>query len=82
MAGVEVWAYASRVNGICHEASDLDLALRGPVVKPLAGEYLDSLEAFQQSSIPILVQAHDWARLPVSFHREHARDYVVVQAGP
>ena len=79
--GVEVWAYGSRVNGMCHEASDLDLVLRGPGLKPLAGEYLDLVEAFQQSNIPILVQAHDWARLPESFHREIERDYVVVQVG-
>ena len=79
--GVEVWAYGSRVNGMCHEASDLDLVLRGPGLKPLAGEYLDLVEAFQQSNIPILVQAHDWARLPESFHREIEQDYVVVQTG-
>ena len=30
---------------------------------------------------PILVQAHDWAMLPESFHREIERDYVVVQQG-
>ena len=77
--GVEVWAYGSRVNGMCHEASDLDLVLRRPGLKPLAGEYLDLVEAFQQSNIPILVQAHDWARLPENFHREIERDYVVVQ---
>ena len=37
------------------------------------------LEAIEKSTIPILVQAHDWARLPESFHREIERDYVVVQ---
>ena len=26
----EVWAYGSRVNGESHEASDLDLVIRGP----------------------------------------------------
>ena len=41
----------------------------------------DLVEAFQESNIPILIQAHDWARLPESFHREIERDYVVVQEG-
>ncbi len=77
----EVWAYGSRVNGRSHEASDLDLVLRGPDLEPLADGYVDLLEALEQSNIPILVQAHDWARLPESFHREIERDYLVVQEG-
>ena len=77
--GIEVWAYGSRVIGRSHEASDLDLVLRGPTLEPLGDGFFDLLEAIQQSSIPILVQAHDWARLPESFHREIERDYVVVQ---
>ncbi len=78
---VEVWAYGSRVNGLCHEASDLDLALRGPNLEPLGSGYPDLLAALEQSNIPILVQAHDWARLPESFHREIERDHVVMQQG-
>ena len=77
--GVEVWAYGSRVNGESHEGSDLDLALRGPALKPLDGGFYDLLEAIEKSNIPILVQAHDWAMLPESFHREIERDHVVVQ---
>ena len=77
--GVEVWAYGSRVNGESHDGSDLDLALRGPALEPLDGGYYDLLEAIEKSNIPILVQAHDWAMLPESFHREIERDYVVVQ---
>jgi len=77
----EVWAYGSRVNGRSHEASDLDLALRSPGLEPLGHEYVELVEALEQSNIPILVQAHDWARLPESFHLEIERDYVVVQQG-
>ena len=77
--GVEVWAYGSRVNGESHERSDLDLALRGPALEPLEGGFYDLLEAIEKSNIPILIQAHDWAMLPESFHREIERDYVVVQ---
>ena len=79
--GVEVWAYGSRVNGESHEGSDLDLALRGPALEPLDGGYYDLLEAIEKSNIPILIQAHDWAMLPETFHREIERDYVVVQEG-
>ena len=61
--------------------SDLDLALRGPALEPLDGGFYDLLEAIEKSNIPILIQAHDWARLPESFHREIERDHVVVQEG-
>ncbi len=75
----EVWAYGSRVTGKSHDGSDLDLVLRSPTLEPFADGYLDLTEALEQSSIPILVQVHDWARLPESFHREIEREYVVVQ---
>ena len=75
----EVWAYGSRVNGESHEASDLDLVIRGPALEPLGAEFLNLVEALESSSIPILVEVLDWARLPESFHREIQRDYVVVQ---
>ena len=81
MPDAEVWAYGSRVNGMSHPGSDLDLVLRGPTLEQLGDGFHDLVEAFQESNIPILVQAHDWARLPESFHREIERDYVVVQEG-
>ena len=38
----EVWAYGrSRVNGRCHSGSDLDLALRSPILEPLGSEYVE-----------------------------------------
>ena len=77
----EVWAYGSRITGESHEGSDLDLVVRGPELKPLDDGFFDLLEAIEQSNIPILVQAHDWARLPESFHAEIERDYVVVREG-
>ena len=75
----EVWAYGSRIQGRSHDGSDLDLVIRSPSLEPLGAELLDLIEAFQESNIPFLVQVHDWARLPESFHREIERDYVVVQ---
>ena len=77
----EVWAYGSRVNGRSHDGSDLDLVIRGPGLEPLSYEYLELVEALEQSNIPILVQVHDWARLPESFHREIERSFVAVQGG-
>ena len=76
----EVWAYGSRVNGRSHDRSDLDLVLRSPTLEPLGYEYVELVEALEQSNIPILIQVHDWARLPESFHREIERAYVVMQA--
>ncbi len=75
----EVWAYGSRVTGESHDGSNLDLVVRGPELKPLGDGFFDLLEAIEKSNIPILVQAHDWARLPESFHREIEKDYVVLQ---
>ena len=78
--GVEVWAYGSRVNGRSHEGSDLDLVLRGPDLKRIpSGQLAGLTEALEESNVPIIVQTHDWARLPERFHREIEREYVVVQ---
>jgi len=76
----EVWAYGSRVTGSGHEASDLDLVLRNP--QNLLDEtsvLCDLKEAFIESNLPIRVDIMDWARIPVSFHREIERAHVVVQ---
>ncbi len=78
----DVWAYGSRVNGRAHEASDLDLVARGPALEPLGAKLAQLAEAFRESSLPIIVQVCDWARVPKSFQREILRDYVVMQAAP
>ena len=79
---VEVWAYGSRVNGQSHDGSDLDLVLRGPALQEIPiGPLTDFTEALHDSTLPFLVEAHDWARLPKNFHREVERGYVVLVAG-
>ncbi len=78
---IEVWAYGSRVNGASHDGSDLGLVLRSPSLEPMVYEYTELVKALEQSNISILVQVHDWAQLPESFHREIERDYVVLQRG-
>ena len=76
LPGVEVWAYGSRVNGDCYEASDLDLvAHHGGDMSAL----WRAQEAFMDSDLPIQVQLVDWARIPVAFHAEIEAGYVVVQ---
>lgn len=75
----EVWAYGSRVKGTNHEGSDLDIVLRGPELQRLGSEYLDLLDAIEESTIPILVDVFDWARLPESFHSEIERGHVVLR---
>ena len=78
---VEVWAYGSRITGRSHDGSDLDLVLRGPELREIPIEHLmDFEEALSESSIPFLIEARDWARLPERFHREIERDYVVLRA--
>ena len=79
---VEVWAYGSRISGLSHDGSDLDLVLRSPELNEIPiGQLVDLEEALRESTIPFLIEARDWARLPDSFHREIARDFVVL-VGP
>ena len=79
---VEVWAYGSRVNGQSHDGSDLDLVLRGPGLKRIPTSALgDFEEALRESTVPFLVEVHDWAWLPEEFHREIERLHVVLWRG-
>ena len=79
LPGIEVWAYGSRVNGESHDGSDLDLVLRAPDLQEVPmGPLADFTEALHDSTLPFLVEARDWARLPERFHREIERGYVVV----
>ena len=73
----QVWAYGSRVNGTSHEGSDLDLVLRHPTDLSQAvpgGQALK--EALQASNLPMLVDVHQWAHLPQTFHVRIEAGYV------
>jgi len=75
----EVWAYGSRVSGDAHECSDLDIVLRNPQDLSVGQTgWPDLLEALRDSALPILVDAHDWAHLPESFHRNIEQAYVPI----
>ena len=77
---VEVWACGSRVNGRSHTGSDLDLVLRGPGLKKIPARQLaDFADAVRESTIPFLVDARDWARLPERFQREAVRKHLVLE---
>ena len=76
---IEVWAYGSRVSGKSHDGSDLDLVLRGPGLTEIPASRLKCFEdAVRESTIPFLVEARDWARLPEGFHHEIERDHEVL----
>ena len=75
----EVWAYGSRVDGSAHEGSDLDLVIRTPDLAPLPFEkYAILREKITDSTIPILVDIWDWARLPDGFHQNILEQYEVL----
>ena len=79
---VEVWAYGSRVTGESHDGSDLDLVLRGRELKEInIGRLGDFTEAVEMSTIPFIVEARDWARIPQSFHESILDNYVVLTPG-
>ena len=77
LPGVTGRIYGSRVTGQAHDASDLDLALVSSDLLPIP---IDQLERFRQavndSHIPILVDARDWARLPQHFHAKIEKAFV------
>ena len=79
LPSVEIWAYGSRVNGQSHDSSDLDLVLRGPKLAEIPASQLGTFgEALQESTLPFLVDARDWACLPKRFHDEIQRNYVAL----
>lgn len=77
---VTAWVYGSRVKGDAHDTSDVDIVLRSKDLSPIPFDELETfLQALNDSTIPILVEARDWARLPTSFHEEILKCYVVLK---
>lgn len=78
--GSQVWAYGSRVTRQAHEGSDLDIVVRNPADLAAETPGCPALQdAVRESDLPMLVDVHDWARLPESFHRNIEGAYVEIQ---
>ena len=74
---VKIWAYGSRVKGLAHETSDLDLVVISETAKPVKLSALNRFkELLQDSQLPILVQVVDWYQIPESFRLNIKKDYV------
>ena len=77
----EIWAFGSRVVGKAHASSDLDLVVRSPgaLDRPVAnmGELYSAIE---ESSVPFIVDLHDWALLPPAFQRQIEQSHIVFLA--
>lgn len=77
---LKVWAYGSRLGQESHEGSDLDLVLIAPQGRRVpATQLLELREALRESDLPILVDVHDWARLPVAFQNEISHRHHVLR---
>ena len=74
-----VWAYGSRVTGQAHEGSDLDLVIHDPDGVALTSRLGELRDALSESDLPMLVDVHDWARIPDSFRRQIEQAHVVIQ---
>ena len=76
----EIWAYGSRVNGDCHNGSDLDLVV---VSYNEPGKNLSELkQLINESDIPILVDISEFDALPKSFQNEIQRNKIIIYGNP
>jgi uncharacterized protein len=74
----QVLAYGSRVSGVGHSGSDLDLVVRlknGPIPSKILA---DLRECITNSSLPFVVDLHDWAVLPPAFQEEIEKKHIVL----
>jgi len=72
----EVWAYGSRVKGLSHAGSDLDLVLIHPDPTIHCRRTPDIKSELSESNIPIVVDVLDWASLPNEFKKQIETDKV------
>lgn len=76
-----VWAFGSRINGNAHAGSDLDIVIIDPTFPERAQTQLINLRrALHDSSLPMLVDTLDWAKLPDDFRQQIEQcHYVIVK---
>lgn len=73
-------AYGSRVKGLAHSGSDLDLVVIDPLTPETPQKNLMVLRnAFKNSELPIFVEVQDWALLPATFRDEIQKKNVTLQ---
>lgn len=73
----EVRAYGSRINGVAHRGSDLDLAIVGPTrIDPFVLAELGS--DLEESDLPFSVDFLDWNAAPDSFREAIARRFEII----
>jgi len=82
----EVWAYGSRVKGLSHATSDLDLVvLHTHAPTSIVCQLTKLRQAFQESTLPIFIDVMDWTRLPEDFRQEiqtkHIKLYIPALRG-
>jgi uncharacterized protein len=68
----EVWAYGSRVKGMNHAASDVDLVVihRETKKASMCSAIAPFQAALQESALPISVDVLDWATLTAEMQHE------------
>ncbi len=83
LSAAEVWVFGSRINGQSHPASDLDLVVRSRIdLREPHGDIAKLRQALRDSSLPFLIDLHDWARLPESFRNEIAEHHLALDFDP
>lgn len=72
-------AYGSRVKGLAHDNSDLDLVIinLNDENKNITGLHKFK-DALSESNLPILVDALDWSKIPQSFQQEILLNHIVI----
>ena len=77
---LEIWAFGSRVRGMAHPSSDLDLCILSE--EPLTFHLLSQLrDSFSSSTLPFRVDVVDWATTSDSFRKIIEENKIVVQKG-
>ena len=77
LAGVEIWAYGSRVKGNARRYSDLDLVAF--ITRDHAAQLNELRHAFEDSDLPFRVDLFAWEEIPESFHSQIRQSYMVIQ---
>lgn len=70
-----VYAYGSRIKGLAHNGSDLDLAI---VLGEGDANISELIESVKNSNLPFLVDIFELKSLPDSFQNEIMKNNVVI----